>query len=436
MSEAEDEAAAKAARAECKAKREAQRPQAIAWYSEGRIIADIARDLGQSTGTVWNWLNREGLIRPSAKTLHRDQALVDYQKGDSYEVVAERYGVSEATVRNWVRDAGLKGQGGRKAVYVQKRREAVGLYAQGKRNSEIAEALGLHQSVVSRWLLEEGVNKDEGGAALAAKIDAREAIRLYGNGATIEIIAKHLRRGENTVAGWLGEAGVHIQSAIERRTPEQQRAYALLGAAATKAKAAAEERICKHCKQPYTVKSALKKSSPQKYCTRKCAADARRDPDKKLTTTCETCEEPFETYLHRPAKFCSRNCADQGRRAIQWEFDGNVLDSSWEALFVGLAAMNGLPCTRFDRTGVVTWNGDGNVYGPDFTIAPRGQQIAVEIKGAQEDSDRLKWAAYRRTGALLVVLNRALLNELKPLSAAAFADRLLALALTQGEQDS
>lgn len=436
MSEPEDRAAAKAAKEERRIKREQQGSQAIAWYTEGRTVADIARELGRTDGTVWNWLNKAGIVRPAARTLHRDQALADYRNGDSYQTVADRYGISEVTARNWVRDAGFKGQGGKKGVYAQKRREVVSLYLQGKRNSEIAESLGLHQSVVSRWLLEEKVAKEEGGSTLTARVDAKEAVRLYGNGATIEIIARHLGRAEKTVAGWLGDAGIHIKSAFERRTPEQQRAYALLGAAAVKAKAAAEERICVHCQQPYLVKSALKKSSPQKYCSRKCAADARRDPDKSLTAICQTCTTPFETYRHRIAKFCSRACADRGVRAIQSQFEGNVLDSKWEALFIGLTGIKNIDCVRFDRTNVVVWNEDGHVYGPDFMANLKGTQVAVEVKGVEKEADRVKWAAYRRERGPLVVVDKELLEELTILGTSAFADRLLALALTQGEQDS
>lgn len=383
--------------------------KAIDLYVSGKTVAEVARELGLKDGLVWNWVDRAGVRRESKRSRHMDAAMTDYLDGNPVTEIAERYKVSVSTVQAWASKRGLTGKGGRHAQIASNRASAILLYTQGKRYSEIAEILKLAPGTVSRWIEDEGVT-DAGGAVLQDRQDAEVAVRLYTEkNSTIEGIAAHLGRGVNTVSGWLREANVEIKSSIERRSSEEQAMYGRLGVAAKAAKAGPpEKRICAHCEGTFELPPG-KRTSRQKYCSRECSQLGRRHPDKRVKATCEKCSKEFERFASYKGanRFCSAGCRDKSQKGIQWRFEGNVLDSGYEAMFVGLCGLYGIRCERFDREGGVNWV-DDRWYAPDFLVTVANRSVVVEIKGRVRDNDEAKWAAFREAKDVpLVVLQQA-----------------------------
>lgn len=78
---------------------------------------------------------------------------------------------------------------------------------------------------------------------------------------------------------------------------------------------------CEVCSKEYYVRPARHAAGKGKYCSRKCAADAKR---KKNTVPCPWCGTHF---LRRPNQiYCSRSCAASANHA----YAGRGLDSKQE----------------------------------------------------------------------------------------------------------
>jgi hypothetical protein len=91
--------------------------------------------------------------------------------------------------------------------------------------------------------------------------------------------------------------------------------------------------------------------------------------------------------------------------------DAIVLDSPYEALFYGLMRLWKVPCERADRSMAVQPIDDG-WYCPDFYLP--GLDTWVEVKGFEDEDDRIRYEAWRKAGAgrRLAVLRREELHVL------------------------
>lgn len=164
------------------------------------------------------------------------------------------------------------------------------------------------------------------------------------------------------------------------------------------------------------------------YCSPECRAmygkKRQRDEAKWVTRTCLNCQGEFElrTSSQSWGKYCSNACAMRHTKTKQHLVmkEGDILlDSSYEALVWSALKVAKVPVERFDRQHGVEW-GDGRWYAPDLWLS--GQQIAVEVKGVQDDEDTARWDAYRSTGVSLAVLDRVDLMSMSPETALAIVE--------------
>lgn len=99
----------------------------------------------------------------------------------------------------------------------------------------------------------------------------------------------------------------------------------------------------------------------------------------------------------------------------KYGFKGQVLDSGYEAAFVGLCSVRGIPFEFFDRIEAVEW-APGGWYGPDFVIR-NSDSLYIDTKGWKEAP--AKWQAFREQRGLLAILRKEDLDELFLLPSAA-----------------
>lgn len=145
-------------------------------------------------------------------------------------------------------------------------------------------------------------------------------------------------------------------------------------------------------------------------------AKRQKDPANWVTFTCQnpTCGREFtlpKSYTSY-GKYCSNECATKHTRTKQHIVvdDAVVLDSGYEALFWGLCSIFKIPVERADRSHAQDVNGSG-WYCPDFFLP--GQSIWVEVKGFEDEDDRMRYRAWRMPGRRLAVLRREELDVLR-----------------------
>lgn len=407
-----------------------KRQQALVRYQAGEEIGKIAEALVLSNGTVWNWINKAGVLRQKKRSIFQDDAVRDYLSGDSYATVAGRYGISMTTMQDWVRRAGATGRGGRAARSAESREEAVTLYLAGRRYTEIATVLKVTADTVARWVEQAGV-VEKGGAAARDSLDKESTLQMYAQGGTIEAISSSLGRSVNTVSTWLHEENVQVLSSAERMSIEDRSTYSAMGVQARKEKMLPREsRICDTCKSPFELPYGRRKSR-QKYCSIACSSVGRSNPNKKITLVCEHCKVEFVTWANqRQRKYCSQAHYLKANKTIpEYGYKGRVLQSGYEAAFVGLCSIFGVPFEFFDRAENVVW--DGQQYGPDFVVQVAGKPVYVDTKGIMKG--RYKWQAFRDAGRRLAIVGREDLNRLRQMeNASEFLAALRDLAVEQG----
>lgn len=158
-------------------------------------------------------------------------------------------------------------------------------------------------------------------------------------------------------------------------------------------------------------------ASQKKYCSPECRSTyqgkRQRDPEKWVTKVCRTCTKEFEFRVNskNAGYFCSNECAAKHTKVKKYYVlrDSDVvLDSSWEGLFYCLLVFLKIPVARIDRSTAIEWQ-PGHWYAPDFQV----DQIAVEVKGLEDDEDPDKWIAWRNQVGPLVIVDRFLLDLLR-----------------------
>lgn len=392
-------------------------------YATGTTAAEAARQAGVTQQTAWNWLSRAGKLRPTRKAQIADEAAQKYLDGETYQEVADHFGVSRATIYSIANERGIAGKGGRSARDNSNYEEARRRYAEGQTYTEIARTLKISPSTVAGW-----TDDIEGGAELAAKKDRAQALASYAKGATIETIAKSLGRSVNTVSGWLHEEGVEVLRGVDRMTDEQRAQYSAKGVAARQANAQPPaKRICAYteCGTEFEL-PAGRRTSRQIYCSRTCGGLARRDPDRRRTFACDVCGAKVERFasVNARGRYCSRTCYFKRNNTVDkfQDWQGNILDSSWEALFLGLCGLLKVPVERYDREQGIAWNHSG-WYAPDFWMPTLN--LAVEIKGNEDSDDRTRWDAFAEQRGKLAVIDQIRMDRLRSAdSAAQFTDLL------------
>ncbi len=267
---------------------------------------------------------------------------------------------------------------------------AVALYGDGTGDTvkQIAETLEIHPVTLSRWFREDGIEIAQRGRA------------------------KDLSKWVDHICDQCGET-FSIQQSQKRRfcsrdcTNAWQRAQVAV-------------RCCEGCGQALTVQPGAKTMyTYRKFCSAECrtrhGGKRQKDPTKHVTFNCETCGQPTtkRLSLRNMNRFCSNVCASKHTKKVAHiGVDGILLDSKWEALFYGLMGFRKIPCERVNREShAVVWALD-RAYAPDFLVTIDGLQIAVEVKGQEDEDDQARWAAWRAQFGALVVVDRESLDYL------------------------
>lgn len=167
---------------------------------------------------------------------------------------------------------------------------------------------------------------------------------------------------------------------------------------------------------------------PKKYCSDEClktyGKKRQADPENHSTFNCLNCGGAVTRRKglgHH--KYCSNACAQKHTKVKKhYGVEGLeiVFDSSYETLFWSLCAFLKVSVERFDREQSIELP-SGHHYGPDFYLPQ--QALHVEVKGFEDEDDRMRYAAWQENHTL-VVLDRAKLQQLRGASRERFVDLL------------
>lgn len=294
-------------------------------------------------------------------------------KGMSPTQVCAQMEIGYDTFKKIVAEHSIEVKKGRTGRPTQKGRlfpEAKKLHEDGKSQTEISKEIGVPLGTLSRWFHEEGIH--------IYRIDR----------------APHRDRSENFGA-----------------TPEERSATASAGGKA--AAESLEQRACDYppCDQVFTQgRTGSGRMTRDRYCSREHFYAHRREESGATTTyTCEFCGKEFQWWTKQPRKYCSQEHYMKANKGVpKYGFKGQVLDSGYEAAFVGLCSVRGIPFEFFDRIEAVEW-APGGWYGPDFVIR-NSDSLYIDTKGWKEAP--AKWAAFREQRGLLAILRKEDLDEL------------------------
>ena len=138
--------------------RQEQFQQAAGLVQQGSTVSAAARTVGLPLGTVRNWLVKHGVHTPAPAPPRKrvsqevkDKAVARVAAGESPYAVAEDIGVSFTTVYDWMNKAGVVGPHGTKKQWRRLRDTAEKMFADGVPATSIADTLGLNQATVYQW---------------------------------------------------------------------------------------------------------------------------------------------------------------------------------------------------------------------------------------------------------------------------------------------
>jgi transposase len=164
-------------------------PRVLELHGQGVTVYQIAKDVGVHAYTAVGWIKGEGLVpiynsrqsKDSPKSGPKphpqmEEGLRLYQKGFSEQAMAKAVGVSVTTAYNWVAKSGLQGKGGKYVQQEKDKEQAIALYNQGDSIEQIRVKLGRSYYVVQRWLIEGEVDLQVTGFRECAAADCREAV--------------------------------------------------------------------------------------------------------------------------------------------------------------------------------------------------------------------------------------------------------------------
>jgi hypothetical protein len=342
-------------------------------HQAGDVPSRICHVLHLSPSTVARVLREVGVLTVEHKTTVEARQLRAEQapqvrrlaeKGISPTQICKELHLGYDTLRQIAREHEIdlpKGRVGaptQKARLMPRIRELVG---KGLSQSEISEAVVVPLPTISRWLRQEEIH--------LGRID-RHPDRSANFGATSEERSARGSRGGHASADKLVTVA------------------------------------CKYCGEEFTQgRSGSGRTSRDRYCSREHAYAYRRENSGKMTVyTCEYCSTEFQWWTNQPRKFCSREHFLKANKQVpKYGFEGQILDSGYEAAFVGMCSVLGIPFEFFDRDECVEWQ-PGSLYGPDFRVLIAGKPVFVDTKG--QDRGSHKWKAFREQRGRLAILHR------------------------------
>lgn len=395
---------------------------------QGMTIPQVAKAVDRSPSWVSKVVGPMTAPKPKFTKAQMEAIKEDYLGGMSYPGLAEKYDRSLFAITGLLKDMGIQGQGGKTVVASAKKEDVIARWKRGELISEIHKATGVAKSAISNWTY--GI---EGGAGVREKLDKAEAVRLYTEAdMPVEYIAKKLRRGSTTISNWLKSEGVEILPSMSRRTSEQQRMYGKKGAEVRHNQAVEIRRTCGRdgCDETFVLRH---RNEDRKYCSRACFNKARTDETKRAIFTCEACGRQFEHWASQAnRRYCSMDCrlANIGKTAKRYRIGEEQIDSSWEALVIGLLQVLKISYKRDIRDEVVEWS-VGHKYAPDFKL---GDGLYIEVKGLERETDRAKWRAWREKRGELVVIDSTNFQEVMSAGATGRATLLATLHAMASEQ--
>lgn len=350
--------------------------------------------------------------------------------------IAEEFGVSTRTASRLVRAGGARvripggKKIGKKPQYLQR---VLDMHDGGSTVGEIVTEIGdLHSSTVAAWLKEESRTPRYDGFVRAAKDSEdhehkAEALRRYMEGETARAVSADLGLSERTVEWWAKQEGLWGQGGVQKRQADCAQDAVRRYRDGESVSAIVASSHLDH----YQVRMALDESgdlpfpenerpnvvcpcgkktgSPnRKYCSPGCRMEygkkKQANPENHRTFNCENCGKEVTRYKKlNYHKYCSNACANKHTKTKKHIVvdDAVVLDSGYEAFFWGLCQLFKLPVERFDRKHGVEWR-EGCWYAPDFYLPTL--DLAVELKGLEDASDKDRWALFEKEQGRLVIL--------------------------------
>lgn len=135
-------------------RREFDEKRALQLYKKGMTDVEIAKEIGRSATTVYNWRNRAGLDgnRMTTRLVKEMQTLREelYREGASDQEIAEKTGTKIGTVRAWRQYHKLPANDTRKEVKYD-RALMRAYYLQGMTDSQIAKKFGCYSTTIAKW---------------------------------------------------------------------------------------------------------------------------------------------------------------------------------------------------------------------------------------------------------------------------------------------
>jgi DNA invertase Pin-like site-specific DNA recombinase len=255
-----------------------------------------------------------------------------------------------------------------------------------------------------------------------------EAARLHEGGMSQTEISREINVPLGTLSRWFHEEGIRIYR-IDRdphrdksgnfgSTPGERSAAASAGG--TAAAESLENRTCDYapCGRVFTRgRTGSGRMTRDRYCSPEHFYAHRREESGATTTyTCGFCGKEFQWWTRQPRKYCSQEHYMKANKSVpKYGFNGQVLESGYEAAFVGLCSLRGIQFEFFDRIEAVEW-APGGWYGPDFVIRST-DSLYIDTKGWKDATQ--KWQAFREQRGPLAILRKEDLDELFLLPTAA-----------------
>lgn len=380
----------------------------------------------------------------------KDQVLALHRDGVAPTAIAKQLKLTPSTVYRALRNAGVgiehstaKGAKAQRALQAPQVRE---LAEGGVSPTQICAQLNLGYDTLRKIADEHDIPLAHARAGRPSKKDQfwPQVQQMLADGQSQTEISRALGLKLGTLANWISDAGISY-TRIDRTdhtanlgaTPEERAQNGAAGG-----KAAAEGLATVYCLYPpcgdpvARTRNADGRMSRDRYCTREHAYAARREYSGKTSTyVCqyEKCEDPeFTWWTSQPRKYCSKKHYHLANKGVpEYGFEGQLLQSGYEAAFVGLCSIRGIKFEFFDRSDSVEWN-PGNWYGPDFKVLVHGAPIYVDTKGAEAGSP--KWARFRTERGRLVILRREGIDMLMRETGSA-TETLAALKIMAVEQE-
>ena len=319
------------------------------------------------------------------------------------------------------------------------------LLDKGMSATQVCESLGIGYDTFRKTVSEHAIEVKKartGRPTLKGRLFP-EALRLHESGRSQTEISKEISVPLGTLSRWFHEEGIHIYR-IDRdphrdrsgnfgATPEERSAVAAAGGKA--ATENLENRKCDYppCGQVFTRgRTGSGRMTRDRYCSPEHFYAHRREMSGATTTyTCGFCGKEFQWWTRQPRKYCSQEHYMRANKGMpKYGFDGHLLESGYEAAFVGLCSVRGIPFEFFDRIEAVEW-APGGWYGPDFVIR-NGDSLYIDTKGWK--STPQKWQAFREQRGHLAILRKEDLDELFLLPTA--AQVLAVIKAKAAEQES